>query len=163
VQNDVFFKVPYVSWIWGFVDMYLAHLETRIWSLTIHTYSIKWFFWPPKLYCTPRAQEIFIFFSILNLLILQMVWDKCVGFGGHINIQVNYKILQLEASKKAQILHNLPCFQEGLFWGNFGLNTAIAVEGLNSNVNEWFFNVFECHHTIFHCIGSVFQCTLLYW
>jgi hypothetical protein len=50
VQNDVYFKVPYVSWIWDFVDMYLTHLGTRIWSPAIHTYSIKWFFWPPNIF-----------------------------------------------------------------------------------------------------------------
>jgi hypothetical protein len=55
VQNDIFFKVPYVSWIWDFVDVYLTHLGTRLWSLSIHTYSKKWFFWPPKLCCTPWA------------------------------------------------------------------------------------------------------------
>jgi hypothetical protein len=35
--------------------------------------------------------------------------------GGHIEVQVSYKILQLETPKKVLILHNLPCFQEGLF------------------------------------------------
>jgi hypothetical protein len=44
VQNDVFFKVPYILWIWDFVDMYLSHLGTRIWSPSIHNYSKKWFF-----------------------------------------------------------------------------------------------------------------------
>jgi hypothetical protein len=44
VQNDVFFKVPYVSWIWDFVDMYLTHLGTRIWSPSIHNYSKNRFF-----------------------------------------------------------------------------------------------------------------------
>jgi hypothetical protein len=48
-------------------------------------------------------------------VILQTVWNECVRFGGHINIQVSYKILQLKVQKKASILHNLPCFQEGLF------------------------------------------------
>jgi hypothetical protein len=60
-------------------------------------------------------------------MILQTVWNECIRFGGHINIQVSYKILQLEVQKKASILHNLPYFQEGLFWGNFGLNVAIDV------------------------------------
>jgi hypothetical protein len=60
-------------------------------------------------------------------MILQTVWNECVRFGGHINIQVSYKILQLEVQKKALILHNLPCFQEGLFWASFGLNAAIDV------------------------------------
>jgi hypothetical protein len=48
-------------------------------------------------------------------MILQRVWNECVGFDGHINIQVSYKILRLEAQKKASILHNFPCFQEVLF------------------------------------------------
>ena len=43
------------------------------------------------------------------------------------NLQVSYKILQLEVRKKASILHNLPCFQNELFWGSFGLNTSIDV------------------------------------
>jgi hypothetical protein len=60
-------------------------------------------------------------------MILQTVWNECVIFDGHINIQVDYKILRLEVQKKASILHNLPCFQEGLFWGSFELNTAIDV------------------------------------
>jgi hypothetical protein len=33
-------------------------------------------------------------------MILQIVWNECVRFGGHINIQVSYKILQLEVLKK---------------------------------------------------------------
>jgi hypothetical protein len=127
VQNDIFFKVPYISWMWDFVDMYLTHLGTRIWSPSIHTYSKKWFLWPPKLCCTPRAHGKELFFSILNLMILQMVWNECVRFGGQINIQVSYKILQLEVQTKASIFHNLPCFQEGLFWGSFGLNAAIDI------------------------------------
>jgi hypothetical protein len=61
-------------------------------------------------------------------MILQTVWNKCVRFGEHINIQVSYKILWLEVQNKASILHNLPCFQKGLFWGNFGLNTAIQFD-----------------------------------
>jgi hypothetical protein len=57
-------------------------------------------------------------------MILQTVWNECVRFGGHINIQASYKILELEVQKKASILHNLPYFQEGLFWGSFGDNVA---------------------------------------
>jgi hypothetical protein len=34
---------------------------------------------------------------------LATVWNECVRFGGHINIQVSYKILQLEVLKKALI------------------------------------------------------------
>jgi hypothetical protein len=60
-------------------------------------------------------------------MILQTVWNKCVRFGGHVNIQVSYKILWLEVPKKASVLYNLPYFQEVLFWGSFGLNAAIDV------------------------------------
>jgi hypothetical protein len=51
-----------------------------------------------------------LFFPSLTVMILQMVWNECVRFGGQINIQVSYKILQLEVLKKASILDNLPCF-----------------------------------------------------
>jgi hypothetical protein len=64
VQNNNFFKVPYVSWVWDFANMYLTNLETRLWSPSIHTYSLKWIFWPPKLWCTPRTHGIF--FNIFN-------------------------------------------------------------------------------------------------
>jgi hypothetical protein len=50
----------------------------------------------------------------MNLMILQMLWDECVRFGGHISIQASYKILQLKAQMKSSILHNVPCFQEGV-------------------------------------------------
>jgi hypothetical protein len=48
-------------------------------------------------------------------MILQTVWNECVRFSGHINIQVSYKILWLEVQNKASILHNQPYYQEGLF------------------------------------------------
>jgi hypothetical protein len=102
-------------WIWDFVDMYLTHLGTRIWSPSIHTYSIKWFFGHQTL-LYPLSTGKKTLLSTLNLMILQMRWNECVRFGGRINIQVSYKILWLEVQKKASILHNLPCFQEGLFW-----------------------------------------------
>jgi hypothetical protein len=47
-------------------------------------------------------------------MILQTIWNECVRFGGHINIQVSYKILRLEVSKKARILHNVLRIQQGL-------------------------------------------------
>jgi hypothetical protein len=55
-----------------------------------------------------------LFFPTLNLMILQTIWNECVRFGGHINIQVSYKILRLEVSKKARILHNVLRIQQGL-------------------------------------------------
>jgi uncharacterized membrane-anchored protein YitT (DUF2179 family) len=50
-----FLNVPLFLWVWDFVDMYLTQLGTRIWSSSIHIYSKKWFFWPPKLCCQPPA------------------------------------------------------------------------------------------------------------
>jgi hypothetical protein len=41
-----------------------------------------------------------LFFPTLNLMILQTVWNECLRFGGHINIQISYKILWLEVLKK---------------------------------------------------------------
>jgi hypothetical protein len=38
-----FLKVPYVSWVWDSVDMYLTHLGTKIWSSSIHIYTKEWF------------------------------------------------------------------------------------------------------------------------
>ena len=44
-------------------------------------------------------------------MILQMVRNECVRFGGHVDIKIRYKILHLEILNEAPILHNLPCFQ----------------------------------------------------
>jgi hypothetical protein len=53
---------------------------------------------------------------------LQTVWNECVRFGGHINIQVTFKILQLEVLKEALILYNPTCFQEvKQLWTQSGL------------------------------------------
>ena len=124
VQNDIFPKVAHVLWLWEFVNMCLIHLETRIWSYVIHVYSKKWFFGPPKRCCTPWAEGI-IFFSTLNFIILQMVRNECVKFDGHIDTQISCKILWLKIP--ILILYNPPYFQEGLFWGNFGVNATIDV------------------------------------
>jgi hypothetical protein len=63
VEIDDFLKVPHLVWVWDFVDMYLAHLETRIWSPTIHNYSKNRFFWTPKDCCPPfvGAKKNFFF------------------------------------------------------------------------------------------------------
>jgi hypothetical protein len=66
VQNDFFFKVPYVSWI---------------------------FFGPQNSILSFEHKEKNFFFPTLNLMILQTVWNECVRFGGFINIQISYKIL----------------------------------------------------------------------
>ena len=44
-ENDFFhINVPHLLWVWDFEDMYLTHLETRIWRGTFHIYFKKWFF-----------------------------------------------------------------------------------------------------------------------
>ena len=44
-------------------------------------------------------------------MILQMVRNECVRFGGYIDIEVGYKILGLDILKESPILHNLSCFE----------------------------------------------------
>jgi ABC-type phosphate transport system ATPase subunit len=51
------------------------------------------------------------FLSTLNIMILQMVRNEHLRFGGHVDIEVRYKILRLDVLKKTQILHNLSCFE----------------------------------------------------
>jgi hypothetical protein len=92
-ENDFFLNVPHLLWVWNFEDMYLTHLETRIWKGTFHIYSKKWFFWASKLCCPLRAQGKKTFLSTLNVMILQTVRNECVRFGGHVDIEVSYKIL----------------------------------------------------------------------
>jgi hypothetical protein len=110
-ENDFFLNVPHLLWVWDFEDMYLTHLETRIWRGTFHIYFKKWFFWPSKLCCPLWAQGKKTFLSTLNVMILQTVRNECVRFGGHVDIEVRYKILWLDVLKETQILHNLSCFE----------------------------------------------------
>jgi hypothetical protein len=48
-----------------------------------------------------------------------MVRNESVIFGRHIDIEVSYKILQLEVPKLVPILHYPACFQKRLFGGSF--------------------------------------------
>jgi hypothetical protein len=64
-----------------------------------------------KLCCPLKAQWKKAFFSTLNIMISQMVRNECVRFGGHVDIEVNYKILQLDVLKKTPSLQNPPCFE----------------------------------------------------
>jgi hypothetical protein len=73
--------------------MYLTHLETRIWKGTFLIYLKNCFFWPSKLYYPLRVQGKKTFLSTLNVTISQIVRNKCVRFGGHVDIEVSYKIL----------------------------------------------------------------------
>jgi hypothetical protein len=69
------------------------------------------FFWPPKHYCSSRAQWKITFCLTLNAMISQLVRNECVRFGGHVDIEVSYKFLQLEILKESPILDTSPCFQ----------------------------------------------------
>jgi hypothetical protein len=111
VENDFFLNVPRLLWVWDFGDMYLTHLETRIWRGSFHIYFKKWFSWPSKLCCPLGAHEKKTFLPTLNVLILQTVRNECVRFGEHVDIEVSYKILQLDVLKETPSLQNLPCFE----------------------------------------------------
>jgi hypothetical protein len=50
-------------------------------------------FWIPKDCCPPLAGTKKTFSSTLNVMISQMVRNKSVRFGRHIDIEVSYKIL----------------------------------------------------------------------
>jgi hypothetical protein len=67
--------------------------------------------WYSKLCCPPLALGKKSSLSTLNVMILQMVRNECARFGGHVNIEVSYKILRLETLNEAPILLNSPCFQ----------------------------------------------------
>jgi hypothetical protein len=71
----------------------------------------KIFSWPSNLCYPPRVQGKKTFLSTLNVMILQTVRNECVRFGGHVDIEVSYKILQLDVLKETPILHNLSCFE----------------------------------------------------
>jgi hypothetical protein len=129
VEIDDFLKVPHLVWAWDFEDIYLTHLETRIWSPTIHTYSKNRFFWTPKDCYPPLAGAKKTFFSTLNVMISQMVRNESVRFGRHIDTEVSYKILQLEVPKLVPILHYLACFQKRLFGGSFAKKHPQAFRG----------------------------------
>jgi hypothetical protein len=90
-----------------------------LFGCSIHTYSKNRFFWIPKDCCPPFAGAKKTFSSTLNVMISQMVRNESVIFGRHIDIEVSYKILQLELQKLVLILHCLACFQKGLFGSNF--------------------------------------------
>jgi hypothetical protein len=44
-------------------------------------------------------------------MIFQKVRTEHLRFGGHVNIEVRYKIVRLDVLKRTQILHNLSCFE----------------------------------------------------
>jgi hypothetical protein len=76
-------------------------------------------FLDPKRLLSPFCRGKKTFSSTLNVMISQMVRNESVRFGRHIDIEVSYKILQLEVPKLVPILHYPACFQKGLLGGSF--------------------------------------------
>ena len=71
--------------------------------------------WPPKHdYVLFECSIKKLLFSTLNIMILQMVKNEDLRIGEHVDIQVRYKILQLEVPKRVSTLKNLACFKMGL-------------------------------------------------
>ena len=121
--NFFFLNVPHLLWVWDFVDIYLIHLGTRKnhgcmhhqvqsrHGCTIYAYLKKLFFELENIVVFLLALRKKSILSTLNFMILQMVRNEWVKFGRHVDIQVNYKILQLKVPNNAQTLHNPPCFR----------------------------------------------------
>jgi hypothetical protein len=66
----------------------------------------KMVFWPSKLYYFPWAQRKITFLSTLKVMISQTIRNECERFGGHVDMEVRYKILHLDVLKKAPIFLN---------------------------------------------------------
>jgi hypothetical protein len=72
-------------------------------------------------------------------MILQMVKNECVRFGGHVDIEVNYKILHLDVLKKSQVckIHlalNGGCFEVVLMKNTprtLGVNLLQILDGID--------------------------------
>jgi hypothetical protein len=88
----------------------VIHLGKGIWRGTFHIYFKKWFL-AIKTLLSPLDIGKKNFLSTLNIMILQMVRNEYVRFGGHVDIEFSYKILWLEILKETPSLHNLPCFE----------------------------------------------------
>jgi hypothetical protein len=86
-------------------------------------------FLDPKRLLSPFCNGKKTFSSTLNVMISQMVRNGSVIFGRHIDIEVSYKILQLEVPKLVSILHYPACFQQGLFGGSFEQKHPQAFRG----------------------------------
>jgi hypothetical protein len=69
---------------------------------------LKMVFWPSKLCCPVRALGKLLF--LVNFELYDIA-NECIRFGGHVDIEVSYKILQLYELKETSILHNLSCIE----------------------------------------------------
>ena len=75
----------------------------------------KMVFLASKTLLYPLSTRKKLFFRALNLMILQTIWNECVRFGGHINIQVSYKILRLKYQRRPQFCTMCFAFNKGWF------------------------------------------------
>jgi hypothetical protein len=67
-------------------------------------------FWAFKTLLSPFGSGKKTFLSTLNVMISRTVRNECTRFGGHIDIEVSYKVLWLEILNETLILLNSPCF-----------------------------------------------------
>jgi hypothetical protein len=93
---------------WGHVP---KSLRNKNMERLIPYLLLKMVFWPSKLCHPVKAQGKKKFWSTLNIMILQTVRNVCVRFGGHVDIEVSYKILRLDVLKETPSLQNPPCFE----------------------------------------------------
>ena len=66
-------------------------------------------------------------------MILQTVRNGCIRFGGHVDIEVSYKILWSNVLKETPILPNLSCFEFLCFEAVLMKNTprTLGIKGSN--------------------------------
>jgi hypothetical protein len=62
-------------------------------------------------------------------MISQMVRNENLRFGRHIDIEVSYKILQLDIPKLVPILYYPACFQKGMFGCSFEQKHPLSFRG----------------------------------
>jgi hypothetical protein len=72
--------------------------------------------------------------STLNVMILQTVRNECVRFGGHVDIEVSYKILWLNVLKRLQFCKIYLALNRGCFEAILMKKTPRAL-GINANSN----------------------------
>jgi hypothetical protein len=63
-------------------------------------------FWAFKTLLSPFGTWKKTFLSILNVMISQTVSNECPRFGGYVDIEVSYKILQLKIRFEAVLIEN---------------------------------------------------------
>ena len=108
-------KIMFFSWFNTSHGYEILLTSTKLNLKPLNSYLFqKMVFWAPKTLLYPLSRTEKAFFSNFEPYDFANAIEWMCG---HVNIQVSSKIL-LEVLKKALILYNPTCFQEGLFWGN---------------------------------------------